>query len=440
VSRTAATSGPTFRSALRERDFRLLLAGHGVGTVAQLVMTLAVGIEVLERTSSSLWVSVTVALGFAPYVIFSGYAGLLADRWSRSSMLTWSFVSRAGCGAVLAAGLLLHWPVPLLVGVAAVAAVLATPSYPALAAATLETVPDEQLPAANALVTGVENVTWMAGPGVLGLILLSGSGPTMATTISAGLFVAAGCLAARVRLLPPARATGADVMGSEVVGSEAGGSELWDGLRIVISRGSVRRPMTVAVIDNFLYGYLVVAMVLLADRLLGGAEAIGWLNAGLSVGAIAAMLVVNRLSGHRKPAPVLFAVMTVFAVATGLVGVSPWVPLTVGLVTVAGATTLIAEVMSVTLLQRGAGEDQAARVFGVYDQLNVGAIALGSLIAGPLADRFGPSLAIVVVAACALVASTVATGRMRDGARRAPKHAARPAHLRTNSTAPPAVG
>jgi len=267
----------------------------------------------------------------------------------------------------------------------------------------------------------------------------------MATTISAGLFVAAGCLAARVRLLPPARATGADVAGSEAGGSEAGGSgvggsELWDGLRIVISRGSVRRPMTVAVIDNFLYGYLVVAMVLLADRLLGGAEAIGWLNAGLSVGAIAAMVVVNRLSGHRRPAPVLFAVMTVFAVATGLVGVSPWVPLTVALVTVAGATTLIAEVMSVTLLQRGAGEDQAARVFGVYDQLNVGAIAVGSLIAGPLADRFGPSLAIVVVAACCLVASTLATSRMRDGARRVPKHAARPAHLRASSTAPPAVG
>jgi len=133
-------------------------------------------------------------------------------------------------------------------------------------------------------------------------------------------------------------------------------------------------------------------------------------------------------------------VMTVFAAATGLVGVSPWVPLTVGLVTVAGATTLIAEVMSVTLLQRGAGEEQAARVFGVYDQLNVGAIAVGSLIAGPLADRFGPSLAIVVVAACCLVASTLATSRMRDGARRIPKHAARPAHLRSSSTAPRAVG
>src|SRR6478609_1468077 len=211
------SAGPTFRSAVRERNFRLLLAGHGVGTVAQLVLTLAVGIDVLERTSSSLWVSVTVALGFAPYVIFSGYAGLLADRWSRSAMLTWSFVTRAGCAAILAAGLSLRWPVPLLVAVAAVAAVLATPSYPALAAGTLECVPDEQLPAANALVTGVENVTWMAGPGVLGLILLSGNGPLVATLFATALFVLAGTLAARVHLPRPVRS------------EPTAGGELWDG-------------------------------------------------------------------------------------------------------------------------------------------------------------------------------------------------------------------
>ena len=50
----------------------MLLAAHGAGTVAQLVLTLALGIEVLARTSSGVWVSLTVALGFAPYVVFSG--------------------------------------------------------------------------------------------------------------------------------------------------------------------------------------------------------------------------------------------------------------------------------------------------------------------------------------------------------------------------------
>ena len=50
--------------------------------------------------------------------------------------------------------------------------------------------------------------------------------------------------------------------------------------------------------------------------------------------------------------------------------------------------------------------------FGVYDQLNVGAIAVGSLIAGPLADLLGADAAITVVAACCLLASIAATSRL----------------------------
>ena len=393
---------PTFRSALRERRFRRLLAGHGVGTVAQLVLILAVGIEVLDRTSSGVWVSVTVALGFLPYVIFSGYAGLIADRFSRSRVLQLSFVTRAACAAVLAAGLLLHWSVPMLVGVAALGAVLATPSFPALAAATPECVPDQQLPAANALVTAVENVTWMAGPGVLGLILLSGQGPALATVIATGLFVAAGLSVATVSLPRPPRSEDARLL-----------AELRHGLRVVARDRAVRRPMTVAVIDNFLYGYLVVAMVLLAEQMLGGERTVGWLNAALSVGALAAMLVINRLAGYHRPAPVLLVVMTVFCVATALIGVSGSVPFIVAMVALAGASTLIAEVIAVTLLQRAAPDALVARVFGVYDQLNVGAIGLGSLLAGPLAASLGANAAIVVVAGCCLVLSVAATSRIR---------------------------
>ncbi len=117
----------TFRDVVRRRNFRNLMLGHLGGTLAQLMITVAVGIDVLARTESSVSVSVTVALGFAPYVVFSGHAGLLADRHSRSVVLAWSFGSRAACAAVLAAGLPLAWPVPVLVLAAAVAAVLATP-------------------------------------------------------------------------------------------------------------------------------------------------------------------------------------------------------------------------------------------------------------------------------------------------------------------------
>ena len=420
----SAEPSPTFRSALRHRDFRVLLLGHGAGTVGQLMMTLAVGIEALDRTSSSLWVSVTVALGFVPYVIFSGYAGVLADRWSRSQVMAWSFATRVACATVVAAGLSFGWPVPVLIAVTAVAAVLATPAYPALVAATPECVPDAQLPSANALVTGVVSAAWIGGPGVFGLVLLGGYGPTVATVGAAALFAVAAGLAARVSLPRPCGPSG-----------DAGSlSELFIGLRVVATQARVRRPMTVAVIDNFVYGYLVVALVLLAEGALGGRQAVGWLNAGMSGGALAAMAVVNRQAAHRRPAPVLLAVMTTLAVSTALIGLSGALPLAVVFVTVAGAATLIAEVIAVTLLQRAAPKDVLARVFGVYDQLNIGAIALGSLLAGPLTDRLGAGAALVVVAVGSLAASMIVTGRMRGPARRSARHAlAGPRHALTGS-------
>ena len=114
INRSGADEGPRGRAHADDGhvprcrappDFRSLLLGHLGGTLAQLMITVAVGIDVLARTESSVWVSVTVALGFAPYVVFSGYAGLLADRHSRSLVLAWSFgparparpCSRRGC-------------------------------------------------------------------------------------------------------------------------------------------------------------------------------------------------------------------------------------------------------------------------------------------------------------------------------------------------------
>lgn len=139
---------------------------------------------------------------------------------------------------------------------------------------------------------------------------------------------------------------------------------------------------------------------------------------------------MNLLAARFRPATLLFVVMTGFGVVTILLGLSGSVVLSVGLVGLAGAASLLAEVTSVTLLQRAAPEELTARVFGVYDQLNVGAIAVGSLIAGPLADTFGAGPAMVVVASVCLILAGVATARLREPARRGRHAADRPARWR----------
>jgi len=409
---TAAEVGPdavapvsTFRSALRSRRFRRLLVAHVAGTVAQQVLTLAVGLHVLERTSSGLWVSVTLALAFAPYALLSGYAGTLADRCSRSAVLVWSSLIRVGCAALLTVALATDGPLPVIVLVAAAAAVAATPAYPALAAATPQCVPDGALPAANALVTGLENVGWIAGPGALGLFLLAGQGPLVAVAATVAMFGAAALAAGGVRLTRPARTAGTGWHREMLVAA-----------RLVGGDPTLRRLLTVLVVDNLLYGYVVVLLVLLGTGPGSTGDSLGYLNTAFTAGALLAMPVVNRFTGTPFT---LGLVMVGFGASLLLLGVSGMSAVAVALVGCAGAGTLIAEVIGVTMIQRATPESLHARVFGIYDQLAVGAVALGSLVAGPLADAVGAGPATVVVAVAGLLV-VGAVALARPSARTAP--------------------
>ena len=397
---------PTFAAVLRLRRFRRLLLAHLAGTVAQQLLTLAVGLYVLERTSSGLWVSVTVALAFAPYALLSGYAGTLADRCSRSTVLAGSSLVRVGCAALLAVALAADWPLPAIVAITAVAAVAATPTYPALAAATPECVPNGALPAANALVTGLENVGWIAGPGVLGVFLLTGHGPIVAVAAAVLLFGAATAAAGGVGLPRPHRPV-----------ERGWHHELLVAARLTGGDPLLRRLMIIMIVDNLLYGYVVVAIVLIGTGPGSTGDSLGYLNTAFTVGALVAMPVVNRFTGTPLTLGLVMAVFGASVLLLGMAGVSA---AAVGLVACAAAATLIAEVVGVTMIQRWTPERAHGRIFGIYDQLAVGAVALGSLLAGPLADTVGAGPATVLVAITCLLVAGAATVALAGPVRRGP--------------------
>jgi hypothetical protein len=389
-ARVAESGAPTYRDVMAVRPFRLLLASHSLATTAQLLLTLALGLAVLDRTGSAPGTSVSVALGFAPYAVCSGAAGVLADRWSRSTALAVSAAFRCGLAALFAVAVATGAPTWMLVPVVVAAAVAATVGYPALAAAATQCVPDRELPAANALVTGAENALWIAGPGILGLLSLLGLGPA-AVTVVASILLALAALCAYAAPLP-----------RPGVASTSATTNPLAGVLLVVRHPRVRRPMLVAILSNLLYGYLVVHLMLLSGTSL---------NAAFAVGAFMALAVAHRLAGTVHPSAMLVGGMAAFAgaaVVLGLAGVGVDGVLAIA---VAGAASLVSEVVAVTLLQRAAGQEVVARLFGVYDQLNVGAIALGSMLAGPLSTALGVGAALVVVALACLVAASAALVR-----------------------------
>lgn len=396
----------SYRRALTRGPFLRLLSGHGIATLGQMQLTMAVGVYVLARTDSGVWVSAAVALGFAPYVLFSTSAGVLADRHRRSTVLRWSIGVRIVTGSATTAGLLLEWPVLVVIALAAITAVLATPSYPALAAVTPQVVGDVDLPAANSLGSGVENAAWVAGPGLLGLVLLTGApvaGGGLAATACFGLALL--CVG-RTRTAIPVRWSAVDESLTE---------EVLDGVRAIRADRRISAALSLAIVDNFLYGYLVVAIVLLGVRTFdAGERGVGWLNAAFALGAFASIVVTPRLAGAGREPRVLVVTLSLFIAAAAGAAIAPGLAFAVPLVFLAGMLTLIVEIVAVTLIQRLTPEAVTARVFGIYDTLAVGAIALGSALAGGLSEVLGVSGALGLACLITLALTAVAIPPLRS--------------------------
>jgi len=67
------------------------------------------------------------------------------------------------------------------------------------------------------------------------------------------------------------------------------------------------------------------------------------------------------------------------------------------LLAVAGAASIVTEVLAVTLLQRSLDPDVVARVFGVLDALVIGAVLAGAALMHPMIEVLGLETAVIVI-------------------------------------------
>ena len=72
-----------YRSALANRDLRLLLTAMLVSMAGSWAYNVALLAVVYERTGSLAWVGAATLGRFIPQLLFSPYAGVIADRFER---------------------------------------------------------------------------------------------------------------------------------------------------------------------------------------------------------------------------------------------------------------------------------------------------------------------------------------------------------------------
>ncbi|MDX6687481.1 MAG: hypothetical protein QOF86_3609, partial [Baekduia sp.] len=76
-----------FRDVLRHRDLRLLFASFAVSAVGSWSYNIALLAFVYNRTHSLSWVGAATLARFLPLLVVSPYAGVIAERVERVSLL-----------------------------------------------------------------------------------------------------------------------------------------------------------------------------------------------------------------------------------------------------------------------------------------------------------------------------------------------------------------
>jgi predicted MFS family arabinose efflux permease len=125
-----------------------------------------------------------------------------------------------------------------------------------------------------------------------------------------------------------------------------------------------------------------------------GAPGLGLLTAGVGVGALSGALGVAVLRPSGGSGRLLLAGLTVSSTALIVFAVSRWVPLSLVALAVLGAAQVAYYTTTSTLIQMLVPPRLRGRVSSLYVLTSLGVIPFGNLLAGFVAERFDPTVAL----------------------------------------------
>lgn len=405
-----------YRGLLSNRPLTRLLGGEFVSAIGDWLYIVALLVVIYGETGDPLVLGLFGAARVMPYVLLSIPAGVVADRFDRRLILLVTDLARGAAMLLMGLIVALDGPIWALVALSILAACGSTFFYPAIGAYIPNLATDErQLGPANSAWASLDNLGFVVGP-VLGGILVASGGTTFAFLINAATFlVIAGVLWG----LPPSRnvrstehvAEAAVVPPAEDPGAGKTEAAVEPRLDLVplIGIGVVR------FIDGVITGGIgVLTVVLATDILRAGADATGYLNAAIGVGGVAGALASGLLVLRRNLAGPLLAGAAVLAAGALLLGFANILVIAMAAIVLASAGHLVLEVVAATLMQRVTTDAVRGRAVGALMTVETLAEGLGSFLLPVLVTGIGAavvlgSLALLMVAAA--LAGLVLIGR-----------------------------
>ena len=392
MARTAPAPRLGTFSALRQREFALLWYGSVGQSIGLGMQQIALGYYVWDQTESELWVGAVAFMNFAPFFLFSPFAGVFGDRFDRRNLL---FIAQGLSGlSVLALAVLITTGMAEMWHVLAVALLSATGqalTVPTRLAYVNDLVEPQLLMNAVALNSLAQNGMRIVGPLLAGVFIAATSaGVTMYLNAAGYLLglIPLAMMAARPR--PPA-ATRAPLR------------EIAEGIRFMM-----RTPVIFFVINMgnlfALFGmpYLSMLPVFADDVLDSGSFGLGLLSSASGVGAVLGGLALARLGDTPHKVRLFNTCYLVFVATLVLFALSPWMWLSLVLMFVIGVGSMSCISIGVVILQQNTPNELQARVMSLWTW-GIALAFLGALPVGALSEIYGAPIVLAGTAALGVV-------------------------------------
>jgi MFS family permease len=391
---------------LRNPHYRRLFWGVAATMLGQQMTLVAVPFQVYALTGSSLLVGVTSIVALVPLIVFGLLGGAIADAMDRRTLMLITSAGAAVTSALLAVqallpgggNLVLLWLLTAFVsGFAAV-------NQPTRSAVIPAIVGPAGVPAANALAMTVRQTGVIVGPLLAGVLI--GMGELFLTYVVDALgFLVATVLLRGLPTLPPGGVVGPLRLRAAVRG-------VGEGFGFLRTQPVLLMTFVVDIIAMTFAWPNAVFPELSETRYAESPNSLGWLFAGVSIGALVSGLMSGWISLVDRQGGVVLAAIAVWGVAIIGFGLAPTLWLAVLCLAVAGAGDMVSAVLRSSMLQLAAPDEMRGRMQGVFIVVVAGGPRLGDLRAGAIASAASVSVAMVsggvfVVAAMAVVALVV---------------------------------
>jgi MFS family permease len=386
--------------ALAHRNFRLFFIGQGISLIGTWMQNVGEGWLILTLTNSPFYVGLTSALSSLGVLLFSLYAGVIADRTDKRRFIVFmqvAFMLEAFAVAILVwTGVIQVWHVLTLATLLGIASAFDIPMRQSF---VYDMVGKDDLMNAIALNSSLFNGARVIGPAIAGLLI--GAVGIAACYFLNGLSYIAVIVGLLMMTLPRPQRLESTV-------------SVWAGFRevLVYLRNDARLRVLMiltAILSIFGFPYLTMMPVFARDVLHRGAGGYGALTSSVGIGAVLGALgVALRSSRIRARGRLMLMGGTAFGILLILFAGSRSLGLSMVLLGLAGCAMIVNNSITNTLLQMAAPDHLRGRIMGFYSFVFVGMAPFGAFLFGIVAEHTGVSTTIAAGGAIVAVAVTIA--------------------------------